>query len=426
MHTASLPALVTVFCGFQQVMAHGSHPHSHRLVRRSPKTEAVKRATDHDLHALFKRQSTTYPPQDQIGPTPQPIWLETYQKVKSQGFIPGFSNSTSVDAWPEYPTGINPADPAICNFALAKCSVPDDIVNAPDGFAGLAYDDGPQEPTPEMLTFLKENNLPSTHFVIGSRIAENPEIFQQILQIDGHIGCHTWSHPLMSTLTDEQILGELGWTMQIIYDQSGFLPSFWRPPYGDVDNRVRAIAQHVFGMVTTLWNQDSDDWCLMDSGADACPNQGPHTDQGLLNQLTAWFGGSQSPGLIVLEHEHHNRAIQGFKQAYPTLQKAGWKVHNIPDLFNVAWYANAQDNSSKPIPMSIGVGQVSGSLSAGNTEPASQTASLSTSTASSTSSAQSPTGTLQRQSLTAGWSHLSRTVQNVVIGAAIGGAVLLL
>lgn len=44
--------------------------------------------------------------------------------------------------------------------------------------------------------------------------------------------------------------------MQIISDvNGGRLPRFWRPPYGDVDNRVRAIAKQVFGLETVVWNQ---------------------------------------------------------------------------------------------------------------------------------------------------------------------------
>jgi hypothetical protein len=58
----------------------------------------------------------------------------------------------------------------------------------------------------------------------------------------------------MTTQTDIAILGELGWTAQIIYDMSGLLPSIWRPPYGDIDNRVRAIATHVFGLHAVIWN----------------------------------------------------------------------------------------------------------------------------------------------------------------------------
>lgn len=81
----------------------------------------------------------------------------------------------------------------------------------------------------------------------------------------------------MTTLTDAQVLGELGWTsvsprvlsicdaqtplsrhrLQIIFDNTGRLPAFWRPPYGDVDNRVRAIAKQVFGLQTVIWNYDT-------------------------------------------------------------------------------------------------------------------------------------------------------------------------
>jgi hypothetical protein len=30
-----------------------------------------------------------------------------------------------------------------------------------------------------------------------------------------------------------------------------------RPPYGDLDNRVRMIALEVFGLISVVWNADS-------------------------------------------------------------------------------------------------------------------------------------------------------------------------
>ena len=48
----------------------------------------------------------------------------------------------------------------------------------------------------------------------------------------------------MSSLSNEGVVAELGWTMQILTDSNyGKIPAFWRPPYGDCDNRVRAIAK---------------------------------------------------------------------------------------------------------------------------------------------------------------------------------------
>ena len=43
----------------------------------------------------------------------------------------------------------------------------------------------------------------------------------------------------MTTLTDMEVLGELGWTSQAIYDHSGLVPKFWRPPY--VSQQIRCL-----------------------------------------------------------------------------------------------------------------------------------------------------------------------------------------
>lgn len=98
------------------------------------------------------------------------------------------------------------------------------------------------------------------------------------------IACHTYNHPYMTTLSDEEVVAEFGWQLEIVrVSTSGRIPRYWRPPYGDVspqredlrtnlrgladvgnqvDNRVRAIATHVFGLTTVVWNHDSLDWEL--------------------------------------------------------------------------------------------------------------------------------------------------------------------
>lgn len=39
----------------------------------------------------------------------------------------------------------------------------------------------------------------------------------------------------------------------------GVTPTCWRPPYGDVDDRIRAIA-NALGLRTIIWQYDSNDW----------------------------------------------------------------------------------------------------------------------------------------------------------------------
>jgi hypothetical protein len=55
----------------------------------------------------------------------------------------------------------------------------------------------------------------------------------------------------MTTLSNADVVAQLGWTLQVIYDSTGGrLAWFWRPPYGDVDMCVTAIAKEVFGLTT--------------------------------------------------------------------------------------------------------------------------------------------------------------------------------
>ena len=81
--------------------------------------------------------------------------------------------------------------------------------------------------------------------MIGINVLQNPKEFTFAFETLGDdIAVHTWTHPYMTTKTNEELLGEFGWTMEIIHNSTGGrLPKYWRPPYGDSDNRVGAIAK---------------------------------------------------------------------------------------------------------------------------------------------------------------------------------------
>lgn len=52
----------------------------------------------------------------------------------------------------------------------------------------------------------------------------------------GHqIAGHTWAHPALTTLTNEQIIAELGWTRKVMNEILGVTPNMFRPPYGDIE-----------------------------------------------------------------------------------------------------------------------------------------------------------------------------------------------
>ena len=89
---------------------------------------------------------------------------------------------------------------------------------------------------------------------MGANIRDRPENFRRAFQeLKDDVGVHNWSHPYMTTLTNEQVVAGIGWTLQIIHDSTGGrVPRYWRPPYGDADNRVQAIGSEVFGPTSVI------------------------------------------------------------------------------------------------------------------------------------------------------------------------------
>jgi peptidoglycan/xylan/chitin deacetylase (PgdA/CDA1 family) len=112
----------------------------------------------------------------------------------------------------------------------------------------------------KILETAKTHNLKVTFFSTGKFAEKNPEIIKQIAA-DGHeIFNHTYSHPHLTQITDEQIKEELDKTEQIIsgLTQKTTKPYF-RPPYGDRNNHVLEIAKEN-SYQSVFWTLDALDW----------------------------------------------------------------------------------------------------------------------------------------------------------------------
>ncbi|KAG9005329.1 hypothetical protein FRB94_001620 [Tulasnella sp. JGI-2019a] len=296
-------------------------------------------------------------------------WIQALAAVEAQGLIP---NITQTNAG-VYPKGVDPTSKEICN-AAAQCVAPGDIWNAPDGMLGVSFDDGPTQYSSTLYTFLKSQNQIATHFFIGTNIKSNVAAFTQAYTNGDEIACHTWSHPWMTSLTNAQIVAELGWTQQIISDMTGGrIPKFWRPPMGDSDNRVRAIAQHVFGLQQVDWNQDTADWTI---------GLGKITEAGIESAIAGFLNLPKSPGLIILEHELYAGTVEAFINSYPLMKSKGWDTRSIGNLFNEAPYQNSDgDGASVPVFEQNLIPNATGTVSGLATSGAVASASSSTATA---------------------------------------------
>jgi len=389
---------LVAFCSlFSDAYPHeNAHDHDHSEQHSLP--SRWYHDEDHPVHALFRRQNAVtgtdgvqypavgsatwtaaYPPAKANSSAMPQAWIDALNAAVAAGSIPNIPIPTVVNSSPVYPSSANPNSPTICS-AYAKCRMPDDIWDAPNGAIGIGFDDGPSLGSSMLYDFLGQNNQRATHFMIGLNILNNPQLFLRAFnQLQGDIAVHTWTHPYMSSLSNADIVAELGWTMQIIHNSTGGrLPRFWRPPYGDADNRVRAIARELFGLTTILWNQDTSDWSLTSTGG---------TTLGAINaSMTQWLTGPKTPGLIILEHELSNLSAQAFESAYPLMVSQGWTLPSVATINGTGVYYNSQ-NATSPVE------EVDGVLLSDFNAATSSVSSSSAVTSSAPSSASNPVST---------------------------------
>jgi hypothetical protein len=193
--------------------------------------------------------------------------------------------------------------------------------------------------------FLESKNVSThaTHFMIGASIVNDTAGYHKVFDRGGHIASHTWSHKRSTTLKNEEIVAELGWTMQAIADNSGGrLPLFWRPPYGDLDNRVRDVAKKVFGLETVVWNSDSNDWKIATQGKN-----------GTEAEFEKWVVKSKNPGINALMHEINTGTVEIFIDKFDKFTNAGWKIQSVAEATGKGMYFNAADNFATVTNMTI-------------------------------------------------------------------------
>ncbi|KAA1085572.1 chitin deacetylase [Puccinia graminis f. sp. tritici] len=275
-----------------------------------------------------------YPPLDKLAPTDSDVvkaWLAKIDMTKVPAIKPNGLNlcaNTTVNA-----DAIAKAGPdGNCWWSCAGCTRSTDITTCPSkGTLGASFDDGPSEFTPNVLQYLDENKLKATFFIVGSRAVSSPDILRAEYMAGHQLCLHTWSHPSLTTITNEQIVAEFAWSMKAFKDILGIQPTCARPPYSDVDDRVRYIL-NAMGLKTILWtrtsttNFDTNDWRVVAGSATAASSV--QTFQGFLTTQS-----TLQTGFIVLAHDLFSQTVAlSLKYFLPAaLKTPGMKVQSISD-----------------------------------------------------------------------------------------------
>ena len=104
-------------------------------------------------------------------------------------------------------------------------------LKVPDKTIVLTFDDGPTSWTPRILDVLHRHHVKATFFVIGSHVAQDPQLLERMIE-DGHeIGVHTFTHINLANVPAWRQRVELDQTQLAIAAATGRTTDLMRPPF---------------------------------------------------------------------------------------------------------------------------------------------------------------------------------------------------
>ena len=202
----------------------------------------------------------------------------------------------------------------ICLSALAVACAPKEPVK----YLALSFDDGPNLTTEsKMLDVLAKHDVPATFFVIGNNITqESAANMKRAVRQGCEIGNHSLSHPMMTTMDEEQVKAEIEATSNKIREITGKRPKFFRPPYINVKPEMYDWID-----LTFICGKGCEDWvATVDKDA---------RREGII--------ANAEPGAIYLLHDFdgNDATVEALDEAIPVLKKQGYVFVTVAQLFEL-------------------------------------------------------------------------------------------
>ncbi len=117
----------------------------------------------------------------------------------------------------------------------------------------------PDEYDGKVIDVLIHEQVPATLFLSGRWVEKNSDRTKFLAnQPQFEIADHSFYHPHLLEKDDARVLRELKRTQMIIKKVTGKTPRYFRPPYGEVDERVATLAKQV-GLTTVQFDVESGD-----------------------------------------------------------------------------------------------------------------------------------------------------------------------
>lgn len=179
----------------------------------------------------------------------------------------------------------------------------------------LTFDDGPNiATTPALLDLLKRKQVNATFFVLGIMIDKNPKLLLREIREGHEVGSHTMKHQVLSKMSAEAIKADSQEMSSKINGILGYDLKLLRPPYGAVNNTVKAN----FTVPMVTWTVDTEDW--RSKNAVAVRNE--------VNK--AVFDGA-----IVLMHDIYASTVEAVEGIIDDLRGQGYELVTVSEMAEV-------------------------------------------------------------------------------------------
>lgn len=182
----------------------------------------------------------------------------------------------------------------------------------------ITFDDGPHPyNTKRIMDEFDKYNGKATFFMLGKNALENTNVIADIYKRGFELGNHSWDHSMRiaasidNPMNADEVRDEIYKTQDVIFEAAGFDPSYFRPPYGALNDTVRNISTLDFAM----WNIDSEDWS----------SKNPEI---ITNMVTS----NIHNGAVILLHDIHDTTYLAVQKFLPILAEKGYQFVTLDTL----------------------------------------------------------------------------------------------
>jgi peptidoglycan/xylan/chitin deacetylase (PgdA/CDA1 family) len=179
----------------------------------------------------------------------------------------------------------------------------------------LTFDDGPVPNTAKLLRILKAHEARVTFFLIGQNAAAHPDMVRREVAEGHQVGDHSWDHSDLSVLSNAAIKSQIARTQAAVKNACGVAPVVLRPPYGNTNARVAAVARH-YNLAQFLWAVDPFDWRDRDSAT---------VERRVVNGARRDY--------VILMHDIQPTTVKAVPHILDRLAKKGFSFVTISELF---------------------------------------------------------------------------------------------